>query len=70
MADALQPAGRRLKADERLFDEEATSPLEELAKAFPLVADQSSFAMLVLREEDLAQRLASLKDATRKTTRR
>ncbi len=44
------------------FRQAVMAPLETLEAFFPLMADQSRFVMLVLRQIDLADRLAALRD--------
>ncbi|MCE9546278.1 MAG: hypothetical protein K8T25_12250 [Planctomycetia bacterium] len=58
---ALSPLEDEFRADQKDFDEQVSELMEELAKAFPLVADESRFEALVRRQEDLANRMASLK---------
>ena len=52
---------RRLASARRLYNEMAAEPMAYLEAAFPLLADQERFVMLVLWQQDLAERLASLK---------
>ena len=48
-----------VKRDE--YRQQVTMPMELLAAIFPLMADQSRFVQLVLRQMDLAERLSTLK---------
>jgi hypothetical protein len=57
----LEKMGKKLASERRLFEESAMLPLDLLAAVFPLLADQSRFVMLVLHQQDLAERLAALK---------
>jgi hypothetical protein len=57
----LAALAKALGARRARFDTEATEPLEHLAKVFPLIQAQSQFTALVMRQVDLAERLASLK---------
>jgi hypothetical protein len=43
------------------FKEETTTPIEHLAKIFPLIEDQARYLELYERQRDLAERMASLK---------
>lgn len=61
LAKALEEMNKKLAAGRKQFDEMVTMPLEQLAAVFPLIADQSRFVMLVLHQQDLAQRLSALK---------
>ncbi len=61
LAEALKQIAKKLGAGRRSYDEKAMAPMEHLAAAFPLMADQARFVALVLRQEDLAQRLSTLK---------
>jgi hypothetical protein len=56
----LEKIGKELAAGRKQFDNAALSPLEHLEDVFPLMADQSRFVMLVLHQQDLADRLAAL----------
>ena len=60
-AAELKRQSARLGARRRQFQEEATEPLEHLAKIFPLIQDQSRFVLLAQSQRDLADRLATLK---------
>jgi len=57
----LLKLAEKLGADRKQFDKNAMQPMEQLAKAFPLVADASRFIILALQQQDLAERLSSLK---------
>jgi len=61
LARQLEKATRQLASEYERFDKEALEALEHLASIFPLIADQSRFVMLVLRQKDLAERLSALK---------
>lgn len=61
LAAKLKEMADKLAGERRLFDDRAIAPLDHLAAIFPLIADQSRFVMLVLRQQDLADRLAALK---------
>jgi hypothetical protein len=58
----LDEMARRLDSSRKLYHEHAALPLEHLAAIFPLMADQNRFVMLVQWQEDLAQRMAALKE--------
>jgi len=57
----LQKLAEKLGGDRKQFDQNAMEPLDQLAKAFPLLADASRFVILAQQQKDLAERLASLK---------
>lgn len=61
LAERLAEMCKGLSAGREQFDQMATLPLDQLAAVFPLIADQSRFVMLVLHQQDLAQRLSALK---------
>jgi hypothetical protein len=61
LARQLKKLAERLDSGRRQFNQMATEPLELLEVVFPLIADQSRFVMLVLRQIDLAERLTTLK---------
>jgi hypothetical protein len=61
LAQQLANLAARLAAGRGEFDQSAMAPLEQLEAVFPLMADQSRFVTLVLRQMDLAERLAALK---------
>ena len=61
LAGKLDELAKRLAAGRRQFDQQAAEPLEYFEAVFPLMADQQRFVMLVLWQQDLAERLASLK---------
>ncbi|MCE5268370.1 MAG: hypothetical protein LLG00_10840 [Planctomycetaceae bacterium] len=57
----LDEMAQRMKAARQLYHEMAEEPLAYLEAAFPLLADQDRFVMLVLWQRDLADRLSALK---------
>ncbi|MEN6459163.1 MAG: hypothetical protein ABFC63_09555 [Thermoguttaceae bacterium] len=57
----LDEMARQLDSSRKLYDQMAGEPLRYLEAAFPLMADQDRFVMLVLWQRDLADRLAALK---------
>jgi hypothetical protein len=61
LARKLDEMGRRLASARRLYNEMAAEPIAFLEAAFPLIADQERFVMLVLWQQDLAERLSSLR---------
>jgi hypothetical protein len=61
LAERLAKLAARLAARRQQFQAEALLPLEHLAKIYPLIEDQSRFVLLVLRQRDLADRLAAMK---------
>ena len=61
LAKRLAEMKNRLAGNRHRFDQRAMQPLEFLEAVFPLLVDQDRFAVLVLRQQDLAERLASLK---------
>ena len=61
LAGKLDELAQRLAAGRKQFGERATQPLEYLEAVFPLIVDQERFVMLVLWQQDLAERLSSLK---------
>lgn len=61
LARQLEELAARLASGREQFDQSAMAPLEHLEALFPLMADESRSVMLVLRQMDLAERLASLK---------
>ena len=61
LAGKLDEMAKRLAAGRKLYDERAVEPMEFLAAVFPLLADQQRFIMLAQWQQDLAERLASLK---------
>lgn len=60
LSEKLKELAEKMAGDRKEFDQQAMEPLELLASIMPLLADQSKFVALVLRQIDLAQRLASL----------
>ncbi len=61
LARQLEKLAGQLGSGRGQFGQTVMGPLEHLAAVFPLIADQSRFVMLVLRQMDLAERLAALK---------
>ena len=59
--EKLNELREKLGTKREEFKEEATEPLEHLAKIFPLKEDEARFADLYLRQRDLAERMAALK---------
>ena len=57
----LDEMAKRLDQGRRKYQDGAMQPLEHLEAIFPLIVDQERFVVLVLRQKDLAQRMASLK---------
>ena len=60
LALQLEKLAKKLSSQRQQYDDRATVPLELLAAVMPLLADQSRFVALVLRQTDLADRLSSL----------
>jgi uncharacterized protein YdcH (DUF465 family) len=58
---ALDELREKLGQKQQELKEEATDPLEHLAKIFPLKEDEARFADLYNRQQDLAERMAALK---------
>ncbi len=56
----LDEMANKLAGQRSQFDEMVMQPLEHLELVFPLLVDQSRFAVLVMRQKDLAERLSSL----------
>ena len=61
LAGSWTRLAKRLASGRKLYDEQAVEPMEMLAGVLPLLADQQRFVMLALWQQDLAERLASLK---------
>jgi len=61
LAAQLEKLAQKLGAEREKLQREAVEPLEYLAEVYPLIADQARFVALVLRQQDLAERAASLK---------
>ena len=57
----LDQMAKRLASARKLYDEQAVEPMELMAGVLPLLADQQRFVMLALWQQDLADRLRSLK---------
>lgn len=62
MADALDQVRQKLGQQAREFQQNATEPLEHLARIYALLEDEARFVELYQRQRDLEQRLASIKD--------
>jgi hypothetical protein len=61
LARQLGKIGKQLGQERQAFDEAAMKPMELLAAILPLMADQERFKMLVMHQQDLVERLSSLK---------
>ncbi len=61
LAKQLEALQRRMAGGRQLYDRSAMVPLEFLEAVFPLMVDEDRFAVLVLRQQDLADRLATMK---------
>ena len=61
LAKQLQALQRQMAGGRQLYDKKAMVPLEFLEAVFPLMVDQDRFTVLVLRQQDLAERLATMK---------
>jgi hypothetical protein len=61
LARRLEAMAKRLDSARKLYNEQAVEPMEILAGVMPLMADQQRFVTLVLWQQDLAERLSSLK---------
>jgi hypothetical protein len=59
--DKLAEMRKKLGVCRGEFQEETTTPIEHLAKIFPLIEDEARFLELYNRQRDLAERMASLK---------
>jgi hypothetical protein len=59
---ALQELAKRLGGAQEQFKQEATEPLEHLAKIFPLIEDEARFLLIHQQQKELYERLASLKE--------
>jgi hypothetical protein len=59
--DEVRKMREKLAGDRKKLKEEATEPLEHLAKVFPLMQDQADYLELYQRQRDLAGRMASLR---------
>jgi hypothetical protein len=57
----LDKMAKRLESARKLYDEQAVEPMEYIAGVLPLLADQQRFVMLAQWQQDLAERLSSLK---------
>jgi polyhydroxyalkanoate synthesis regulator protein len=61
----LAELANALREQREKLDEEAMQPLEKLAAVLPLSRDEQKFVQIYLRQRELADRLASLKDRDR-----
>ncbi len=61
LARRLEAMAKRLASARKLYDEQAVEPMEMLAGVMPLMADQERFVTLALWQQDLAERLSSLR---------
>jgi hypothetical protein len=59
--DKVSEMRKNLGACKAEFQEEATAPIEHMAKIFPLIEDEARFIELYRHQRDLAERMASLK---------
>ncbi|MGQ9652379.1 MAG: hypothetical protein ACUVXJ_19990, partial [Phycisphaerae bacterium] len=59
--DQLKELSECLGGKKQEFEEQATEPIEHLAKIFPLLEDEARFLNLYAQQRDLAERLTSLK---------
>jgi hypothetical protein len=57
----LAELAKKLQSERRDYASSPMAPIELLEAVFPLIVDQERFVLLVQRQEDLAQRMASLK---------
>ncbi|HLA85027.1 MAG TPA: hypothetical protein VJL29_09545, partial [Thermoguttaceae bacterium] len=62
MKRQLDKMKKQLDQQKQEYEEQVTEPMEHLAAVFPLLVEQQEFAMLAMRQKDLAERLESLKD--------
>ncbi|MBN1908736.1 MAG: hypothetical protein JW818_03270 [Pirellulales bacterium] len=60
-SDKIKEMAKRMGAQKDEYEKQAMMPLEHLEAVFPLLVDKSRFEVLVLRQRDLAERLAALK---------
>lgn len=60
-AQKLAELARQLGMDREAFEKKALVPMDLLAAVFPLLVDQRRFVALALHQQDLAERLASLR---------
>lgn len=65
LAEQLRKLAEKLQRDRGQFGKEAMQPIEHLAALFPLMADAAKFIELAARQQDLADRMASLKGRDR-----
>jgi hypothetical protein len=57
----LAELAKKLQSGRRDYESSTMAPIELLEAVFPLLADQQRFVLLVLKQEDLAERMAALK---------
>jgi hypothetical protein len=62
LTGALEELAKKLGAQQQQFKQEATEPLEHLAKIFPLIEDEARFLLVHEQQKELVERLDSLKD--------
>jgi hypothetical protein len=60
--EAIEKLSERLGKQREQIQKEATEPLEELERLFPLISAGSRFMVLVEQQADLADRLSNLKN--------
>jgi hypothetical protein len=65
LAGKLDEMAKRLAAGRKLYQEQVINPLLYIEGVMPLLADQQRFVMLALWQQDLAERLASIKGRDR-----
>jgi hypothetical protein len=61
LAKKLDAMAKRLEQARGRYRQFAMQPIEHLEAIFPLLVDQERFVVLVLRQQDLAERMASLR---------
>lgn len=59
--DKLKQLAKACSGAQQSFEQNATEPIEHLARIFPLLEDEARFLNLYAQQRDLAERLASLK---------
>lgn len=59
--DKLKELSQCMGNSQKQFEEEASEPIEHLAKIYPLLEDEVRFLNLYAQQRDLSERLASLK---------
>src|SRR5207248_1708670 len=63
---ALDEIARKVSGDRQKLQEDATAPLEHLAKIFQLKEDEARFLELYQRQRELEQRMQSLRGQEKK----